>query len=204
MSKSQKITHAPESLDLGDPALDELDLQGGELDLLVDQLLGALEPVSPPAAARNRLMDAIAGPSRLMRFAAKIGAMADITAATARDWLRRIDASTAWEGGVIPGVEVIWIPGGPAAACAIRGFVRVAPGHGFPVHQHLGAETTLVLEGEYHDTNGDSHGPGAVIVGDPHIEHGYQAGTDSPLLMFTVAFEGIAVGDMVVRHRDEE
>jgi|GEM_PF-872250 len=204
MSSSQKHRKNSKLFDLTDSALDELVLEEGELDLVVDHIVDTLQPASPPAAVRNRLMRSIAGPSRLLRFAAKIAEMADITIEAARGWLQRLDDTPLWEGGVLPGVETVWIEGGPAAACAIRGFVRIAPGHSFPPHRHLGHETTLVLEGEYHDSDGEAHGPGAVLVRDLDSEHAYSAGEGTThLLMFNVVFEGIAIGDMVVRHRDD-
>ena len=48
--------------------------------------------------------------------------------------------------------------------------LRLEPGHGLPVHRHVGEELTVVLQGGFTDTTG-SYGPGDFAVGPGAQEH---------------------------------
>ena len=80
-----------------------------------------------------------------------------------------------WEFEAVPGIETLWVEGGPAVANCIRGFVRMAPGAEFPHHRHVGDETALVLEGAVIDSTGNVYLPGDVVHMPAGSEHGYSA-----------------------------
>lgn len=167
-------------------------------------LVTALAPIEPTAIRRARLLEATARPGRLARFAAPIAALIDVTVDKARELLERLGDASSWQRDLVPGLDALWVEGGPAAAACIRGFARLAAGAPFPVHRHLGRETTLVLEGAMIESSGRVVRPGESLTLDADVRHSYRAapgGTD--LLFFVVVREGIAFEDGErLLHRD--
>ena len=183
--------------------LDELALGRSDADLLAEALMTELEPIAPSGTLRAALLDATARPGRLARFAAKLAAMVDVSLDKAHELLERVTRAELWERDLVPGLEAIWVEGGPAVAQCVRGFARLAAGREFPEHHHLGRETMLILEGAMIDSSGAVVRPGETYVMEAGTTHSYRAapgGTD--LLFFTVVREGITIGDGEVRHRD--
>jgi len=109
-------------------------------------------PVSPPPDVMARLMVS-AGRSKWERFAGRFGALFDVSLDRARELIGLIERPASWENPV-PGVGLIHFAGGPAAATADCGFVRVAPGCRFPWHTHKGEEHSLVLAGQMREDGG--------------------------------------------------
>ena len=65
------------------------------------QLLAmALDPVTPPASTRGRLMAAIEGPARYLPFCAELCSHFDLPEAKMRDLLMRIDEPSTWKRGI--------------------------------------------------------------------------------------------------------
>lgn len=187
----------------GDDALGDLFEGPGDLDVIA-ALAGLLEPVAPSPSARAALLDAAREPGRLHRFAAQVAALVDVSIDKAKALLDRLADPAAWERGLFPGLDAVWVEGGPAAAQCVRGFGRLAAGAEFPLHDHLGRETMLILEGGLEDSLGARKRPGDLHVMDEGTRHAYHAtpgGAD--LLFFVVIREGIVIdGAGPLRHRD--
>ncbi|MCC6624687.1 MAG: transcriptional regulator [Deltaproteobacteria bacterium] len=181
----------------------EANEEPGDADVLA-ALAGALAPMAPPPALRARILDATRAPGRLHRFADKLAAMLDVTIDKARELLDRAADASLWERELVPGMDALWVEGGPAVAGCIRGFARLRAGVAFPDHRHLGPETTLVLEGAMLESGGATVRPGETLVMHEGSEHNYRAapgGTD--LLFFVVVGQGIAFpGGSELLHRD--
>jgi len=177
--------------------------QPGDADVLA-ALAALLAPIAPSAAARAAIRDATSAPGRLHRFADKIAAMIDVTVGKARELLDRVADASLWDKDLVPGMDALWVEGGPSAGQCIRGFARLAAGAAFPDHRHLGDEETLVLEGAMVESGGAVVRPGETLVMRQGSEHNYRAapgGTD--LLFFVVVREGIAFpGGPELKHRD--
>lgn len=173
-------------------------------DLLVAALLEGLEPVAPSATLRERVMASARAPGRLARFADKLAAMIDVTIDKAKELLDRAADASLWERDLVPGLDALWVEGGPAVAGCVRGFARLAAGAEFPVHTHLGEETTLVLEGAMIESGGAVVRPGETLVMKAGDTHSYAAAGGGPdLVFFVVIREGIAIeGAGELRHRD--
>lgn len=174
---------------------------------LVDALaevLTAVPQAGGTPAGRNRLLAELRRrPHRLVRFANDVAQLADISRDAAETLLEALDDDGLWESGLLPGVEAFWVRGGPATRNAIRGFVRVASGQTFPEHEHLGAETVLVMQGIVEDSRGAAWYPGDIVTADAGTRHGFRAregGVD--VLIFSVVRTGIKVGDVVIPARD--
>lgn len=179
-------------------------LEAGDADVLA-ALVTTLPPLAPSAGAWERLSAATSGGGRLARFAGQLAALIDVSVDKAKELLDRVTDLSSWERDLVPGLDALWVEGGPAVASCIRGFARLRAGAPFPVHHHLGDETTLVLEGAMIESGGRVVRPGETLTmrGDDHA-HAYHAapgGTD--LLFFVVVREGIAFEDGArLLHRD--
>ena len=127
-------------------------------------LLGyALPPVAPEPALRARLNRALeAGP--LWRHVDALAALFDLDADASARQLGRLAAADAWKPGPIPGLRVRLARAGAACAGAYTGFLRLAPGGRFPAHEHLGAESTLVLAGSLRQNDGRELHAGELLV----------------------------------------
>ncbi len=176
--------------------------------VVIAALVAELAPIEPAAATRRALMQAIAtteAHGRLYRFAEAIAAMVDVTIDKARELLDQVADASRWEKNLFPGMDALWVGGGPRAAQCIRGFARLASGAEFPHHEHLGDEATLVLEGVMLESGGAVVRPGETSVARAGTQHHYRAAPGrADLLFFVVAREGIGIGDVTLRHRDGE
>ncbi|WP_370947274.1 cupin domain-containing protein [Amycolatopsis sp. cg5] len=71
------------------------------------------------------------------------------------------------------GVDVEWLyTGEQTGETKAEAYIgRFAPGSHGDLHEHLGFELLLVLEGELHNSNGDVYPPGTLILEDPTSIH---------------------------------
>ena len=165
-----------------------------EVDHLTEALAGsvsALAPVAPSAAARARLVDALAGPDRFRPFFAELARRFDLTIDAIRGLVARIDDPAAWEGSPWPWIKLIHFAGGPALGAADAGFVRVKAGTTFPRHSHEGPEFAFVLEGTM-IKNGRRYHAGDVDEVPEDEVHEYSVGPESDLVVM-VWHHGIRV-----------
>ena len=94
-----------------------------ELTTLVDELPTEI----PSAAARNSLFAGLTT-SRFERFSKIVAGLLDIDQKTANGLLDGIDLAESWEAGLMPGMELYHVEGGPAVVRAITGFIRLRSG----------------------------------------------------------------------------
>ena len=147
---------AVERATAGDPAL------ASELALFHQAAEQLVAPIAPPADVKARLLVS-AGQSKWELFSARFGAIFDVTIDKARELIGLVERPASWEAP-IPGVGLIHFAGGPAAAAADCGFIRIAPGCRFPWHTHKGEEHTIVLAGRVREHGGRVLGPGDELV----------------------------------------
>lgn len=91
-----------------------------------------------------------------------------------------------------PGMRALALDTGGRARAEL---LRIAPGHGAPMHTHRGAELTLVLHGAYHDGH-RRYGPGDLSIAGPELRHRPVAETGEACYALAVvegglAFEGV-------------
>lgn len=153
----------------------------GELGLLYAS--EALEAKAPPAALRARLLADIPHEGRFERFAETAAKMLDIGLDAARALLDKLDDPAVWSHE-LPGISFFWVDGGPAVQQAVRGFLRVDAGLDFPDHEHLGEETTLILQGSYIDAGrARVFRPGDVDRMQGGTSHAFHVPKDGPHLV---------------------
>jgi hypothetical protein len=188
----------PNARDLGAPERDAFLRDLAELPKAsaqdLEQLAAALEQTAPADELRQRLLAELPSTSRFERFADTVAELLDIERSRALRLLDQLDNRAAYNE-LMPGIELLWVPGGPRVADAVRGFVRVAAGLTFPEHQHFGEERVLVLQGSFVDPSRDlTFRPGdidSMQAGTSHLHLVPADGTD--LLMLSVVQMGVSV-----------
>lgn len=144
-----------------------------EVARITEALLGVAEgvpPIEPPDRVRARLLRAVGGVDRFQPFLAEIGRRFDMAVDSVRALLARIDDPAAWEPGPLPFIRLQHFAAGPGVPATDAGLVKVAAGHTFPRHRHLGWELTIVLEGAMRE-GGRVYRPGDAVerqADDPH------------------------------------
>jgi putative transcriptional regulator len=158
-----------------------------------DAIGAAIQPVSPPAEIKQRLFASIGG-GRFEQFSGRLARLFDVTVDRARELLGLIERPASWVPQ-IPGISLVHFDGGPAAAAADCGFIRLAPGAFFPPHTHLGEETVTILSGRVHDvTNDRMVGPGEDYVQLQGTNHYLVCVGDEDCIFASRAINGIAIG----------
>jgi putative transcriptional regulator len=153
-----------------------------------------VQPVAPSPAVKQRLMASIGG-GRFEAFSARMARMFDVTVDRARELLGLIERPASWIPQVVPGISFVDFEGGPAAAAADCGFVRLAPGAIFPPHTHIGEEMTTILSGRVHDpVNDRTIGPGEDYLRLPGTSHYLVCIGDEDCIYASRAMDGIAIG----------
>jgi putative transcriptional regulator len=153
----------------------------------------AIQPVAPSPDVKQRLLASI-GSGRFEQFSARIGKLFDVAVDRARELLGLIERPASWVPQ-IPGISLVHFEGGPAAAAADCGFVRLSPGAMFPPHTHLGEEVVTILSGRVHDvTNDRMIGAGEDYVQPEGTNHYLVCVGDEDCIFASRAMNGIAVG----------
>ncbi len=160
------------------------------------RLADGLPAVAPPLSLRARVLAAAAPDERLARYVQPITALLDVDERAARSMLARIDDPSAWFE-LMPGISLLPVDGGPRTQGALRGFVRIRAGTEFPLHQHLGEEAVMIMQGYYADgASGAVFGPGDTPIHPVGSEHSLRVLSDGPdLLGLFVAYGGLRAGE---------
>jgi quercetin dioxygenase-like cupin family protein len=159
----------------------------------LDEMAEALSCIAPPVGAGGveRARAALAPRERFVGFEQAVGEIIDRSAEDARTVLTAIDDPGRWEAAPIPNAHFFHLEGGPATEGADVGFVRVDAGTEFPMHEHLGREVVLVLQGAVVDGDGTVFGPGAIDRRDAGTAHRFRAAPGPDLIYLVVVFEGV-------------
>lgn len=158
-----------------------------------DALGAVIQPVEPSPDVKHRLFASIGG-GRFEPFSARMAKLFDVTVDRARELLGLIERPASWVPQ-IPGISLVHFNGGPAAATADCGFIRIVPGAIFPPHTHLGEEAVTILSGKIHDVTNDR----MVVAGDDYVQpegtnHYLMCVGDEDCIFASRAINGIAVG----------
>jgi anti-sigma factor RsiW len=158
-----------------------------------DAIGDAIQPVVPSPEVKLRLFASVGG-GRFEAFSARMATLFDVTVDRARELLGLIERPASWVAQ-IPGISLVHFDGGPAAAAADCGFVRLTAGAVFPPHTHLGEEAVTILSGRIHDvTNDRMVGPGDDYVQLEGTNHYLVCVGDEDCIFASRAMNGIAVG----------
>ena len=146
----------------------------------------ALTPVPTPVGLRVRIASALG--ESWERFLGGFQHLTDLTEGALREVMLRAKDRDGWEPGPLPTVELFHFDGGTRTATADVGLVRMPPGFTFPLHDHLGTEEVLLLEGSYTDDQGRRWMAGMVETRQPGQPHSYTTGPEG--VMFAIVLYG--------------
>lgn len=174
-----------------------------ECEAIYASLSDVLPIQAPPLSVRSRLMDSTASDNRFARFASSVARLLDVAVETAERMLAGIDRATNWGPSPWGGIELYHLEGGPVAANAVAGFVRMAPGVEFPHHEHFGDEVILVVQGHCTDSEGRQYRTGDEVRMAAGTDHHFKVDDDSPVfIQLAIVQDGIRVGEMELRAGD--
>jgi predicted ChrR family anti-sigma factor len=142
-----------------------------------------LPPEAPSPEVFDRLMQSTQG--RYEGLVEKLVKMWDLGAEQVRslfEWMK----TAHWEPSGIPGVDVLHIQPGPAAAHADAGFVRFVPGLEFPFHDHIGDELQLILDGDMTDNRGIVYRVGDTMSMPVGTTHSFVIGADGCVIALSL------------------
>ena len=162
----------------------------GETESVMAGVGSVLAPEVPSAALRARVL----GMADWERQLAALARFVDLTVDAARAVLARARDGREWEAGPIPNMRLFHFEGGTATAGADVGLVGVPAGAAFPLHDHVGRETVLILSGGYTDNSGRHFGPGDV---DDHADgdaHSYVCDAGEEMVLALVLRGGVRFG----------
>lgn len=170
-----------------DPAL------ARELVALQTATQALVTPVAPSRSVFDRLM-ASAGKGRFAQFTDRLAALYELSADRVRELFGLMERGASWSPQ-LPGVELLWFPGGLRFADADCGFIRLAAGTVFPPHTHLGEEVSVILAGQLQDlATSTIYNPGDEIVRPQNAEqHLLKAMGGEACIYAARAMNGIAV-----------
>jgi anti-sigma factor ChrR (cupin superfamily) len=151
---------------------------------------------APSPALRDRLLASIAEKPRLAAYADAAAKLLDVSREHALELLRRIDEPNRWLPTPFEGVEGYWFQGGPATEGSFAGFVRVHAGTQLPLHDHIGPEQGLVLQGRFADENGRVYHPGDRVDMAKGSRHALNALPIIDCVFVVVAHGGVRFGDV--------
>jgi anti-sigma factor ChrR (cupin superfamily) len=159
----------------------------------------ASKPIDPDPSVRERLIASIARAPRLEAYVEAAARLLDLPPARMRDYLWRVDDASRWRPTPFEGVKSIGIRGGPATAGAFAGFLKVQAGCRLPLHDHLGPEHGLLLQGRARDDEGRMYGPGASVDMECGSRHELEALPIVDCVFLVVAHGGVRFGDIEFR-----
>ncbi len=190
--------------DANDPFLREVLQEGRSLDELASLLAEDLTPIPPRPEQRQRVLAEATHEGRFYRFAEPVAELLDLDPARARELLDRLHDPSVWTSDVPPPARAYWVPGGPRVRDHVRGFVHLPHGAQFPMHEHLGPERGLVLQGTFTDPDtGGRFRAGdwfSMPAGSTHQPYVPEDGLD--LLFLVIVGGGYRVGEHLLLPRD--
>lgn len=134
-----------------------------QLHPATEPLAASVSPLPPPSRVGERLRAFIRGEGRFADFVPAVARLFDLDPATARGLLALLSRPDSWLEGLIPGVAMMPVEGGPRLEGSLATFVRLPAGCRFPTHTHGGEETTFVLQGGFREDSGREVWPGEFL-----------------------------------------
>lgn len=155
--------------------------------VVFDQLAAQLTPVAPSNALRERILLNATGRAA---FVSPVASLFQVAESEARRMLAGL-ADAAWQV-FTQGTALLHVQAGPALAGADVGFVRVEDGVAFPHHDHLGEETTIVVQGTLVEADGTRYPAGSLVRFPADSTHDFHA---EGQLIFAVVVWGVRFDD---------
>jgi len=149
--------------------------------LAVEEALAAVawaqEPLRPPSSGRARLIEATrTEETPRFAFVDRLARFFDLSANDVRALWVKAASPVSWEPAALPGMFLFHLIPGPRFAGTDAGLVRFDPGVTFPMHEHLGAEQTFMIEGGLTLDDGQALLHGQDLIMPAGSRHGFTVG----------------------------
>ena len=159
------------------------------------ELQGRVTPPSPDL--KQRLLETLDHGGRFERFSLATAQLLDLPQEQAQRLLDQVDDPAVWGPGLMPGMALFHVQGGPAVREAITGFVRMEAGVVHPEHEHFGEESVLLLQGSCID-EGRILRPGDRVVMPAGSQHSFTVRPGPDLLYLAVVHKGFRMGELAL------
>lgn len=153
-------------------------------------LAQSVAPVPPPPMMREKVLDAFAGGKRFATFAPDVAALLGLSEERIMQLFDDLDDLANWLPGPTKGCHLMPVSEGRQGAFV--GFIRLAPNHTFPTHQHHGDEFLYILAGGYINDKGEPFLPGQLDHSSPDSTHSLVAMEWIPCICAIVVEEGFS------------
>ncbi len=171
-----------------------------ELLELVHRLPDALTRSGAPEGVRARLLSETSrAPERYAPFARKLSELFDLPHGEVQQVLSRSAHAAAWTASGLPGIKKLAVAAGPRRAGAQTYLVKFSAGVRFPVHEHAGPETVLLLAGSYTEDTGKRWSTGDLHVMEPGTTHAFTIDKDEDCIAATVLHGGLNFRSLPLR-----
>ena len=161
----------------------------------IAEIVSLAVEAKPPPGLRERVLASASRAPRLVRFAPVVARMLDVTHDRALECLAAIDEPSQWQDTPFDGVKRMPIAGGPRTKGAVTHFVRVEPGKIVPMHEHLGPEIGIFLQGRGRGQDGKLCGPGDIDEYALGTAHSVECLPAVASVMLVVAHGGVRFED---------
>jgi anti-sigma factor ChrR (cupin superfamily) len=164
----------------------------------ITEIVGLAAETAPPPALRERVLTSAARAPRLVRFTNVVARLLDVSTDKAREFLAAIDEPEQWQTTPFEGVTRMPVEGGPRTDGAVAHFVRIEPGKVVPLHEHLGPEIGIFLQGRGQGDDGRTFGPGDLDECMGGTAHSVASLPVVASVMLVVAHGGVRFGDFEI------
>ena len=146
----------------------------------------------PSDALRERILASATRHGRLDRFAEQVAGLTGMSRREAEQTLACLGDPGAWTSSSVPGAAFMTVRAGAGSEDTIQGVFRLPAGVVFPMHEHLGRERVLVLQGSCID-GGCIVRPGDMTDMPAGSRHSFEVRPGPDLVFLAVLQRGIRV-----------
>ena len=149
------------------------------------------EPVSPNPQLREQILKASAPQPDYEAFADRLSVFFDLSVERVRELLSQIKKipHAPWNE-LFPGAQVLSFRGGPERSSANCSLLYMKPETKFPMHQHIGDEWAILLDGRAQEPDGSEYNVGDILHKPAGSTHSFRA-LDKPCVFAVVLYAGI-------------
>jgi len=172
--------------------------QLGVISNLLVQTLQQEGAGRPPADLRSRILQDVSAIAPYSLYHHDMAGVLGGTEAGLRKELASMPHPSTWTAGPIPRCRLFPCVAESAPRDAIRTLVLMESGSHFPMHEHLGDETIVIVQGSMQLEDGQVHRPGDVLRMAAGTSHAFDVPTGLDLIYLALVDRGLQIGDQLI------
>ncbi len=169
--------------------------QLGVISNLLVQSLQHEEASTPPADLRSRILQDVSAIAPYSLYHKDIAGVLGGTEEALRKELASMPHPSTWTTGPIPRCRLFPCVADGAPRDAIRTLVLMESGSRFPLHEHLGDETIVIVQGSMQLEDGQVHRPGEILRMASGTSHAFDVPVGLDLIYLALVDQGLQIGD---------